>query len=87
MFVNCTFSLVAIHVFGFINANPLENHEDPALLISGVLKPVFTVSDWNRKFMLLKINLVQFCLHTDSGSVTASQPQQGVQTEACQNLI
>ncbi len=58
MFVNCTFSLVAIHVFGFINANSLENHEDPALLISGVLKPVFTVSDWNQKFMLLKLNLV-----------------------------
>lgn len=78
MFANCTFSFVDLHVFGLINANPLENQEDPPLLISGVLKP---------KVHVAKTKLVQFCIHTDSGSVTASQPQQGVNPEACQNLI
>lgn len=78
MFANCTFSFVDLHVFGLINANPLENQEEPAVLIFGVLKP---------KVRVAKTKLVQFFIHTDSGSVTASQPQQGVKTEACQNLI
>lgn len=69
MFANCTFSFVNLHVFGFINANPLEDQEDPAPLISGVLKP---------KADFAKTKLVRFCIHTDSGSVTSSQPQQGV---------
>lgn len=82
MFANSTFSLVTLHVFGFINANPLENHEDPALLISDVLKPVFYSLCLKPKVHVAKTRLVQFCLHTDSGSVTASQTQQEVKTEA-----
>lgn len=65
MFVNCTFSLVDLHVFGLIHFNPLgieedQDQENPALLISSVPKPKVDAD---------QTKLVEFCIQTDSSSV------------------